>query len=99
VIAKAQTATKKEFIGHIQEKHPDQHVEHETKQTTHPTVSQREVIDLAREIAGWVSDTQNREQQDESIATYFLDGDCEKEGFTDYSNRRAYETAKARGEV
>lgn len=99
VIAKAQTATKKEFIGHIQEKHPDQHVEHETKVTTHPTVTQKAVIDEARKVAAWVNGCIGRESCDEAIAAYYLEGDCEKEGFTDYSNRRAYETAKARGEV
>lgn len=99
IIKKAQMAAKSEFIGLIQEKHPDQHVEHETKVTTHPTVTQKAVIDDARVIAQWVYGCTGREAADEAIAAYFLQGDCEKENFGEYSNKRAYETAKARGEV
>jgi hypothetical protein len=98
-IAAAQTASKREFILHIQTQHPDQHLEQEIKQTTYPTESQRKVIDRAREIACWAYGSADREGQDEAICQFFLEGSCEREGFTEYSNRTAYETAVARGEV
>jgi hypothetical protein len=99
VIKAAQTGSKADFIGHLQTAYPDQHVEQESKMTTHPTVSQRKVIDLACETAAWVYGSGDRESALEAMATFFLDGDCEREGFEVYSNRRAYQTAQARGEV
>jgi hypothetical protein len=99
VIAAAQTATKADFIGHIQENHPDQAIEQETKLTAHPTKSAREVIDMALEVAVWLCGCNGRESGLEFLATYLLEGDCEKEGFENLSNRRAWETAKARGEI
>lgn len=99
IIAAAQTASKKEFIGHIQAKHPDQHVEQETKLTAHPSKSARDVIDTALEVCAWLFGCAGRESALEFMATYLLEGDCEKEGFENLTNRRAFETAKARGEV
>lgn len=99
VIAAAQTGSKKEFIAHIQDKHPDQSIEQETKLTAHPTKSQADVIGLAMEVAAWLCGCNGRESALEFLATYLLEGDCEKEGFENLSNRRAYETAKARREI
>lgn len=99
IITAAQTASKKEFIGHIQAKHPDQHVEHETKLTAHPSTSAREVIDQALEVTAWLFGCAGRESALEGMATYLLEARCEKEGFENLTNKRAFETAKARGEV
>jgi hypothetical protein len=99
IIAAAQDSSKKEFIAHIQGNYPDQHVEQESKVTTYPTVSQREIIDSALEIAAWVYGSAGRESAMEAVSNFFLEGDCEKEGFGQWSNKRAFETAKARGEI
>lgn len=99
VIKAAQTGSRKEFIALIQAKHPDQHVEHETKITAHPTKSQAAMIGEAEQVIAWAYGAEGRESVFEILATFFLDGMCEKEGYREFTNRRAFETAKIRGEV
>lgn len=97
IIKAAQTGSKKEFIAQIQSAYPDQHVEQETKITAHPTKTQAETINTAIEIAAWAYGVNGRESALEAICSYFLEGDCEIEGYTDLNNRRAFETMKVKG--
>lgn len=99
IITAAQTASKRDFVTHIQEKHPDQHVEHESKLTVHPSTSAREVIDQALAVTAWLFGCAGREACFEGMATFLLEARCEKEGFENLTNKRAFETALARGEV
>lgn len=96
VIEAAKHASEKEFVGLVQELHPGQHVEQKRAVVMKPAESQRDVLDEVLEIARWAYEVTGREDAMENVCAYFLDGKCEREGFTNWTNREAFEAAKRR---
>jgi hypothetical protein len=97
VIEAAQNQREKEFVRQIQEKYPNQHVELQHKMILSPMKSARELAEQALTVAKWVYDVRNREDALENVFAYFMDGRCEREGFSGSSNREAFDLAKQRG--
>lgn len=97
VIEAARNANERDFIKQVQEKYPDQHIE--SKRMTMATLdeSARSLMDAALECARWVYDLTRREDALESIFAYFMEGPCEREGYSNRTNREAFQATKKRG--
>lgn len=99
IIEAAQTKSEKEFIQQIEEKHPEQHIESKQPMNLKPVKSARKNIEKALTIAMWVYNLESREDAIEALATYFMQGRCEKEEYSQLSNTLAFETAKVHGKI
>jgi SH3-like domain-containing protein len=82
--------TERAFVEEVQKLYPEQHVELESKVTLKPELSARTIIQEAWDVAMWVYDVKTREDAQENIAAYFLDGRCEREGYSEATNREAF---------
>jgi hypothetical protein len=96
MVEKAKTMPEKEFIAEVQAKHPDQHI------SKAPALilnlgDEREMFDEAIEAAMWSYEVETREEALKNIIAFFMDGDCEREGYHHATNRKAYSMAKKRG--
>ena len=89
-IIDAAKRSEKEFLDAVTLSYPEQHVEADSRLTLKPEVSARGVMEAAWEVACWVYDVTRREDAQEHIAAYFLDGGCEREAFATMSNREAF---------
>lgn len=98
MVEKAQTMSEKDFIAEVQAKHPDQHM------TKVPALilnlgDERELFDEAIEAAMWVYEVESREEALKNIVAFFMEGDCEREGYHHATNRKSFAMAKKRGTV
>lgn len=97
IIAAAQNQPEKEFVRQIQEKYPDQHVEPRRTMLATLSDSSNSAMEECFAVVRWVYDVEQREDVLELLFAYFMDGRCEREGCSDFSNREAFDVAKERG--
>lgn len=95
-IIEAAKGSERAFVEAIQEKYPDQHAEKTRTIIAQPTATAREAMDLCFEVVCWAYDLTSREDVLENLCAYFMDGNCEREGYSQYSNRNAYMHATGR---
>ena len=99
IIEAAKTKSEDDFLSKIEELHPDQHLEGGKKLHIKPSKSARKTIDEAFAAACWSYEVEGREAALEAICAYFMQGRCEREGYSRLSNQVAYETAQLQGKV
>lgn len=99
VIDAAKKKSERDFVAQIEKEHPEQHIESKRPMNLKPERTARQTIDRGIEVAMWAYGVSTREDALECALLYFLQGDCEKEEYSELSNERAWETAKARGEI
>jgi len=93
IIEAAKIVSEKQFLDHIEEQHPDQHIEGKRAMNLKPDKSVREVIDHAIEVAQWALPEeagQTREETLDFICNFFLDSPCDMEGKENDTFRTAY---------
>lgn len=95
-IIEAAKGSEKGFVAKLQKDYPDQHIEATRAVIATPELSARERIDLCFDAVCWVYDVNTREDVLELLCEYFMDGDCEREGYTQYKNREAYDRTMGR---
>lgn len=89
VIEAAKQMSEKDFKSKIDKDHPGQHIA-DAPMRFKPLVGDRETIDEALAQALWAYDLEKREDAILALALYFQQGKCEREGFTQVSNKEAY---------
>jgi hypothetical protein len=99
ILESAQNDSEKEFISRVEQAYPDQHVESKRGVVMRPEKSARKLIDEAFGVAMWAYEVTTREDAMENMVAYFMDGNCEREGYSELSNREAYLKAKGAGKV
>jgi hypothetical protein len=95
-IIEAAKGSEKSFLSKIQRDYPDQHIESTRAIVAKPTVTAREFMDLCFDVVCWAYDLTNREDVLENLCAYFMDGDCEREGWEGWHNDKAYEAARGK---
>lgn len=95
-IIEAAKGTEKAFVEMVQGMYPDQHVEKTRTIVAKPTATAREAMDECFLVVCWAYDLGSREDVLENLCAYFMDGTCEREGYSQYSNRNAYMHATGR---
>ena len=96
-VIEAAKGSEKGFIEVVQKNFPGQHFEAERSIIAKPTLSAREQMTNTFDVVRWVYDVENREDILELLCVYFMDGKCEREGYTNWTNEEAFEAAKKRG--
>ena len=94
MVEKAKTLPEKEFIAEVQAKHPDQHISKAPALILNMTDDERSLFDEVIETAEWAYEIKGREQALTNVLAFFLDGDCEREGYHHTTNRKAYAVAR-----
>lgn len=96
-IIAAAKGSEKGFVEVIQKRHPDQHEEPRRAVMATLEDSSRSAMDACFEVVRWAYDVETRQDVLENLFAYFMDGKCEREGFTNWTNREAFEAATKRG--
>lgn len=95
-IIEAAKGSEKSFVAKVQRDYPDQHIEATRAIIAKPELSAAELIDQCFAVVCWAYDVSSREDALELLCAYFMDGDCEREGYSNFSNRNAYMRAMGR---
>lgn len=96
-IVEAAKGSEKGFVTVVNASYPDQHQEPRRAVMVTLPDSAREAMDECFGAVRWAYDVEKREDILETLFAYFMDGRCEREGFTNWTNREAFEAAKKRG--
>lgn len=86
---KAQTMSEKDFVALVQADFPEQHLSKAPALILNLEAPDRELFDEAIETAEWAHEVKGREIALACILAFFLDGDCEREGYHHATNRKA----------
>jgi hypothetical protein len=92
-IIEAAKGSEKSFLAKIQRDYPDQHIEKTRAIVAAPAITAREAMDLCFDVVCWAYDLSSREDVLENLCAYFMDNDCEREGWEGMKNRQAYDRA------
>lgn len=90
VVEAAKTLTEDGFVEKIQETEPDQHLTKSCRVVLNTDESQRQTLEETIRIAMWVHEVEKREDALDAILSYYLNGDCEREGYQAQTNLQAY---------
>jgi hypothetical protein len=97
-VVAAAKGSEKGLVEVLQRYHPDQHEEPRRAVMATMPDSARSMMDECFAVIRWAYDVETREEVLEKLFAYFMEGPCEREGFTRYDdNRAAFEAAKKRG--
>jgi hypothetical protein len=93
IIIAAAKGSEKGFVAKVRQEYPDQHIE-ATRAIIAPELSARELIDKCFAVVCWAYDVTSREDVMEQLCVYFMDGWCEREGYSGLKNEEAYVARK-----
>jgi hypothetical protein len=96
ILKKAKTLTETEFVSAVHKAAPGQHLSKAPALILNLESTERENFDEAVEVAKWAYEIEGRNDSISNIVAYFLDGLCEREGYTKQTNRDAFNAARKR---
>jgi len=96
ILKNAKTLTEEKFVESVQKDAPGQHISKAPALILNLEPTDRSIFDETVAAAMWAYEVNNRNDAIASVDAYFLDGLCEREGYTHQTNRDAYAAAKKR---
>lgn len=96
ILKKAKTLTETEFVSAVHKAAPGQHLSKAPALILNLETSERENFDEMIEAAKWVYDVERRDDALANAVAFFLEGLCEREGYTKQTNRDAFNAARKR---
>lgn len=97
VIEQAISGSEKEFVESLKKNHPDQHIGKAPALVLGFNPENRAEFDDMVEAAMWVYEVESREEAIMHVVEFFMEGQCEREGYHHNTNKKAYAMAKKRG--
>lgn len=96
LIEAAKNYSEEDFAALLAERFPDQHVEPRQKTIARQTRTESDAMEACFEVVRWAYDVAARGDVVANLCAYFMDGACEREGYTDNTNAAAFALATGR---